>query len=348
MSDKATGKGFFAVDRNMLNRMFEELAHPDPVYAYLVIANYTQGGTHSMAHQLTKAGAYAVSRKIGLSRRKSEQAISWLVENGYIREVGDGYRYLLKLSPEPEWIYLSHALIEGLGKSAKHDQRPLQRLHENLSIHKGITVKQARLDALQLLLEAYFKLSILDFFGISPHFIHEPWGASDGESSYTQFGAHILTNIDAESGPVTHYSQMPPERFWHGIDNLRKLGFLYRVLTVWDANPLTDQLAEPLYLLYRFKRSDTQPLAHLINRALTVFKVEIGDINTIDFGEHLTDNGHTGCFWQFGPGVPIVVYRPEFMPSTAEVMEGIALEIRRRETIEFAIREVLECECEIA
>ncbi len=80
--------------------------------------------------------------------------------------------------------------------------------------------------------------------------------------SFTSFIESVFSYITG-----TEYSR---KRFWNAFNNLKRMGYIYGVVQIWDKNPLDDinKLAEPLYPLYVFDRHarETEPfLAHVIN-----------------------------------------------------------------------------------
>lgn len=342
---RTTRKGFFAVDQNITNRIIVEDLSAQALAAYLILARHTSGRS-SQPHQISTVGASGISKRVGISYRKSVKAIEDLENNGFITAFNDAqkdiprkrkYRYKLNIGSAPDWVYLSHSLIDGVGAGAKDP--PLSRIYNKMKINLGIATKQARLDAIQLLLFLYSNQSILDYAGINPNMFWCRWEATENscllgglelfeiqrKGTYT-----VATKLVSELFGCDELKDRVHTRFWHAFHELKRLGFLYEVLVVWDENPHDSEDPEMLYTLYVFDRHATDPfLAHPINRARLQSLMDDGGIGRAELQEEYSCISQRDIFWYAGNGYPMSVFRLRFRADTEDNNLGFESEKER-------------------
>lgn len=339
-----SGKGFFAVDLNVIEEIFRtDDYEAEELLAYLILASHTAGNKKD-PYKLSTAGAKAISSKAGISYRRAQTALNHLVDRQLTvaqQEANDELprkrkpRYMLRISDTPEWVYLAHSLVEGIGQGRRN--RPLSRLFNQTQMHPGITAKQARLDTIWLLINLHQEQSIMDYGGITPHVLYKKWCSTGEElqlSDYLQ-----ITRIETDGSifstqefvarcySVDGYTKAASNRFWHAFNQLNRLGFLYEVLAVWDGNPREIRHPETLYTLYVFDshaRKSDPFIAHKINRAM--LEVTCADADKRDEYDAISGSGR---FWYASDGYPLSTYRLRFRPATEDTGMGFENEERK-------------------
>lgn len=356
MSDK----GFFAVSVPVLRRIVEAGGDASDLMAYLVLAKHTTGWG-KWKHMVSTAGAKAVSTRTGLTYRKAQARLKWLHEQGFIQpgESVEGMPAHVtgevahqRAATKVRWVfgklgnrraYLSHSLIDGVGAGKKHP--PLMRLWEEVAKGPCTSFMEARTDALLLLIHCYAEQSIQDFGGIDPEVLRRPWTGTTSateevledlgwlvmeveqgqESTTLEFVAKVLSHAAEDSRR---------DRFWNAFENLKRLGFMYEVLQVWQGNPLENPRAElfyPLYVRDYHARQSDPYCQSAIHTFLTAAEyIDSCDLPLLveDAIEHQTfrlvrAKGESECV--------IGTYRLRFRPSTEDTGKGMMQEAKRAE-----------------
>jgi len=268
------GKGeFFTVNLNQIDKMVTAGAGAEEVMAFVVLA---RGVNRSRHIHLSTHGANSIAKRTGMSYRRAEAALDWLVEHGFIRkapipENANGTpkerlaRWLLTEETDLNDVYLANALTDGIGRGKNNP--PLVRIYDETRSKSG-TLADARLDAMMMLLYMYRHNDMQDCGGIDPRAgiyrqwveAENTWGEKvtdlegtnaaiyeiEGDNSwmFAKFAKEALFYI----GPDDEVS----ERLEDAFHNLHRMGFLYEVTQVWSADPngKDGRRAEPLYTLY--------------------------------------------------------------------------------------------------
>lgn len=166
----------------------------------------------------------------------------------------------LNLSDE---IYLPNQIVNGFKKGPKY--YPLGKLYNGVhtSPEDGINTDAARLDALMLLVRLYMHHNIQKWGGVNPRVWRGEWNnETTDEHRWTPIpdtnyflveiveGAKIFDE-DYDEELLFFVVPMKRKNHFHlAMRNLRKFGFVYEALQVWDADPLDCSDTKPAILLY--------------------------------------------------------------------------------------------------
>jgi hypothetical protein len=338
---KKPRKGFFAVDMNMINRMMRENHGAEVLMGYLVLAGHTSG-KGDCPYQLSTAGARGIFQRTGISYRKSKRALEELQALDFIsphHDVRPGlpakgqYRYKIAVSDSPDWLHLSQTLLSGEGAGVKSP--PLSRIYDQLQLAAGLTIGQSRKDVICLLISLYANHSILDFGGVDPRLVWREWSCT-GEQCLV--GKLALTEVQKREVEVSESfltecfgQDQQVDRFWYAFNELKRLGFFYEVLMVFEDKPDINCDPEMLYPLYDFYRHNKEPVAHVINRVRLKSWVESDDMEYHEFPDKYEKISQSGLFWYAGDGYPLGIYRLKFRPHTDENGLGFEKERNRSE-----------------
>lgn len=356
MSDK----GFFAVSVPVLRRIVEQGGDASDLMTFLVLAKHTTGWG-KWKYIASTAGAKAVSARTGLTYRKAQVRLDWLQEHGFIQpgESVEGMPAHVtceaahqRTATKVRWVlgklgnsraYLSHSLIDGVGAGKKHP--PLMRLWEEVAKGPCASIMEARTDALLLLIHCYAEQSIQDFGGINPEVLRRPWTDTTSateevledlgwlvmeveqgqESTTLEFVAKVLSHAPEDSRR---------DRFWNAFENLKRLGFMYEVLQVWQGNPLENPRAELFYSLYvrDYHARQSDPYCQ---GAIHTFLIEAGylDGNCLNaLVEEAKEQQTFRLIRTKGGGECVIgTYRLRFRPSTEDTGKGMMQEAERAE-----------------
>jgi len=388
-ADTVSSKGqFFSVSIEALDLIAARGGGADAVLTYLVLARHATGKDPEEG-SLTSAGAFAVQNKAGLTSGRAGAALDWLQGNAtgvpdgswepFIvpadevraqlgaeavpEHLGHGknnskctkVRWWLNQCGEP--LYLANALVDGIG--AGKECPPLTRLYwqSEPDAEAGITMAEARLDAVMLLMHLYQNDRLEECGGVDPRSglyrewklaetptelelsSREPVMALDGSKAalYEVEGGSSMMWIQFADRALAYISDEGErrQRFWCAFHNLKRLGLVYEVLTVWNRSPLTSKNAELLYTLYIFDRHAREGEPYL-QREIHSMALELGEIVYVDLvpdadseATLLTShrfrfiaNRKTGAY-------PLGVFRLRFRPKTRDTGLGIEAERRR-------------------
>ena len=343
-----------------IDNMVRGDARAEEIMTYMVLS---RGVNRRGDMRISTHGANSVTKRTGMSYRKAEAALHWLLENEYIQKpegieyLGKGKnrvhqaRWILLGTEVAQDIYLGHSLIEGVGRGK--DNPPLKRIYSEATNNGGV-FSEARLDALMVLLHLYRHQDIEACGGVDPRAgIYRTWVGTENSNGIAvqDIGTnHALYEIAGTTQHMFHafakealfYVDDQNERhtrFWDAFNNLQQLGFLYEVTQIWSANPHGEdgRKAEPLYTLYihdRHARESEPYLQSEIHRV--AFKY--GAMDTyVEFQGYVPgekgpegSNIGSGQFRYIGkkkqPGFPIGIYRLRFRPNTRDTGAGIAAE----------------------
>jgi hypothetical protein len=273
--DQDTGsKGeFFTVNLNQIDAMVMAGAGAEEVMAFVVLARGVNRRRH--IHQSTH-GANSIANRTGMSYRRAESALDWLMEHRFIQKapIPDNTngtpkarlaRWILDEDADLNDVYLANALTDGIGRGKNNP--PLMRIYDEATGKSG-TLADARLDALMMLLYLYRHNDMQECGGIDPRSgIYRQWVETEntwGEKVTDLEGTNAAI-YEIEGGNDYMFMKFArealfyvgpddeiKERFWDAFHNLHRMGFLYEVTQVWSADPSgkNGRKAEPLYTLY--------------------------------------------------------------------------------------------------
>ena len=356
---------FFSVDLEIIKKNVISGGMAEEIFAYIILARHINARAKSPC---STAGANAVANKAGITYRKAEKALAWLstirdipceiesfistpIENPGLPDKSKDkrliVRWLLYKRSSPTLLYLANSLVDGIG--AGKEVPPLMRIMNQTGIASGISVHKARLDSIMLLLTMYLYHEIADCGGVDPRVgLFREWNNAKPMEEIYYDGLPILLQ-EIQDGKPTVYIKFANKslfyvaddeermkRFWHAFDSLKKLGFVYEVLHIWDENPHENTRAEPLYPLYIFDRHarDNEPfLAYEIHKLLINDGI-IDGAYIDDFFNLIRENRNNNekQFRYIMPsegGYPLSVYRLRFRPKTRDNFLGIEQEERR-------------------
>lgn len=304
-SDKADNKktgskktGFSAIDMNVAASILEQGGTFNQLAAFVVLACHTAGNGKS-PHQLSTAGVKATKTKTGMSYRKAELALEWLCQHEIITpikaqpNVPRARQARWRLRPLGEdLVYLPHTLVHSL----KDASPPLSRIYETNSIGPTASTIEARTHILWLLLTLYSVHSMEDFGGIDPNDYHREWIASTFENfmcddlyftRFTRDDSHtVMARFAKECFEHDFFGKIDFDKpeplgyaiFWHAVEQLEALGFIYEVVQCWDSDPVENENAEILFPIHVFdKHATDHHISKYVNRIVTKFMDDIED-----------------------------------------------------------------------
>jgi hypothetical protein len=285
-----------------INRMdggYNELA------AYIVLCGGVNG---RHAGRYCTHGAKSVSGRSGMSYRTAEKAIEWLHEHGLIRPPSETepkflgktatrahtVRWVLGDSEAPD-VAVSRQFVDGVKGSQKDS--PLKRMLAEIGGKDDITRGQAVSDAIVLFAALMKEQDFAECAGVDPDAWHSEF-VPVTEKDVLDDSEHIVpvrnTNAvmvtvkesadDLSTLPFVYkvFDEKPKDeqrkkeltnRFWHGVHQLRSLRLIYRVLILWQGNPLDAKQrrkAEPIatqYINDSWAREIDPHLQYEVNRA---------------------------------------------------------------------------------
>lgn len=341
-----SGGEFFTVCLNKVDSIVRLGGNAPELMTYLVLVRGAGKKSYS------QWGANSCATYTELTYNKAEQAIRWLEEHGFIRnliqERGRGSRpkWHIETAPNDGEVALANALIDGVGKGKLHP--PMKRIDE-LKIGKHGGLNSTRLDTLMVLLHLYQHQVIADYGGINPRCgLYRKWKAAENGwgDVVTDISGTDAALYEIEGGQDTVFMSFAEEslfyvddpeertdRFWDAFNNLKSLGWLYETTQIWTGDPSKDSRAEPLYTLYihdRHMRDSDPYLATDIHKA--AFRADVMD----RYSEFASDESNINGSGQFRyiasrkkGGYPIGIYRLKFRPHTRDTGKGMAAESRR-------------------
>lgn len=356
--------GFFTVNLMQIDSMVANDATCDDVLAYLVL---NKGINDRNDIYITSYGAQVIHKRTGMTYTRAEQAIKWLLTNGYIAKAeGDNIPAQLgkgtSLKHKSRWIVnqvsdskstaLANALIDGIGRGK--NKPPLMRIYHETKLGEHCIISDSILDSIVLLLHLYWNHHFADCGGINPRTcLYRNWQIAenidgikiadieDTNAALYEIKGDIETLFTAFADAALFYIEDNTERyerFWEAFTNLKSMGLLYEVTQIWDSNPngKNGRKAKPLYTLYIHDRHARNSEPYLQRQIHTLaFKTETLDryqefVSGLDFGE---SNLQSGQFRYIATkkmaGYPIGIYRLKFRPHTPDTGIGIEGERRR-------------------
>lgn len=323
-------KGFFAVDWDAIEAIYRGDRTFEAMGAYLILAKHTKGNGKD-PHTASTAGAKAVAKYSGMSHRRAENAIQALLGYGLVEliEIKEGGikqqkpRYRLREPQDP--LYLPHSLIQGVTGSGE----PLRRIYDQLGLAPYKNIKSARAAALWMLMLFYRHDSMVDYGGINPAFIHRTWSRHEEEEPWqrrnvlftpmTPDGTHNSNSASMDEFFTDLRDDEPDEYFWFCAQELKRLGFCYDVIQLWDSNPIQDVNAEVLYPVHVFDKDTNDPyLSRNINSVIE------GDVDYPPYYLRSTASEEPMVFYvaSSGGGHLVGSLRLRFRGATAENGRG--------------------------
>lgn len=253
-------------------------------------------------------GAKSVSDRSGISYRRAENAIEWLEEKLFIRKPSENDpQFLGKVSGRANtvrWVLddadglnvaVSRQFVYGVKGSAKG--APIMRMLEEISGDDEITRGQAICDAIVLYAAMMRDQDFDAFSGVDPSAWHQEFEPieddDDGDGSVhetpipgtngvmvtvkevdetsTTWG--FIYKVFSETPKDEEHKKQLSSRFWHAVRQLRNLRLIYRVLVLWQGNPLDAmqrRKSEPIatqYINDSWARQYDPHLQYEVNRA---------------------------------------------------------------------------------
>jgi hypothetical protein len=354
---------FFAMCNQTIRNIVDAGGKAEHVIGYMILSRHTSA-KGKFKYRGSTAGAQAIARRGSFTYRESEKIISWLEGNGFInRPEADAeskpkkmqYRWLLNELNDNSIVYLSNSLLDGTPGPGK-DNPPMQRIINETPFPTGIkiTIKDARLDSLMVLLHLYQHHDIAGSGGVDPRVgIYRKWEHTDPIEVFDD--ARPLLTVQEIKGAGTYFTNVAASdalyyiedldlikiRYWNAFNNLSKLGFVYEVLEIWDSNPLGNDDAEILYPLYIFSRHarKSEPyLAKTIHSAL--INADPDGISIPNFFESITHSSQFRYAMPKEGAYPLSVFRLRFRPKTRDTGIGLDREKTRASLWEASIKRV--------
>ena len=253
--------------------------------AYIVLCNGVNG---RQSGRYCTHGAKSISHRTGMTYRAATKAFEWLNENGFIRPPAEQEpKFLGKRdtrSSTVRWVIndgdcldvaVSKQFIEGVTGSAK--DAPLKRMLAEINGADEIPRAQAVMDAIVLFAALMKEQDFGDCAGVDPDAWHQDFEPIEAEEDGFET-AHVVPVPNTNGVMVTvkesenPYSTLPfiykvfgetptdeahkkrlTSRFWHAAHQLRTLRLVYRVMVLWQGNPLDStqrRRSEPIATQY--------------------------------------------------------------------------------------------------
>jgi hypothetical protein len=283
---------------------------------------------------------------------------------GYGKSIGRHTKARWWLAPFGRELYLANALVDGVG--AGKTSPPLARLYSqvNPDIAAGLTMANARLDAAMLIMNLYRIHLLEECGGVDPRSgIYREWGLATTPTEL-EFGSRepvcalnsgdmALYEVQVASENVSPsfmasaLAYVPDDsernkRLWCAVCNLKRLGLIYEVLTVWNGNPFETGNAELEYTLYVFDRHARESEPYL-QREIHTMGMSLG---VLDYYSDFLDPDDSGAPTLLTSGrfrllahrktgaYPVGVFRLRFRANTRDT--GIGIEAERQRCLRWA------------
>jgi hypothetical protein len=301
--------GFFQVALEALHRISKRDGGANEMAAYLVLCSGVNG---RHADRLCTHGANSIRNRTGMSYRSAEKALGWLQAEGLIRAAtpeapehlgknasrATRVRWVVTDLDGPPDVAISRQFIDGVKGSSK--DAPIKRMLEEISGCDEVTRSQAVMDAMMTFVALMKEQDFGDCAGVDPDAWHQTFEPIEpGDVDSDSLAEHIaplagtngviVTVKEAKSKTTTWafvfraLGEAPADeeirarfsvRYWHAISQLRRLSLVYRVLVLWDGDPLDPKQrrkAEPLatqYINDAWARKIDPHLQYEANRAV--------------------------------------------------------------------------------
>jgi hypothetical protein len=364
----ANKTGFFAVCIDECKTILLQGGGFDALASYLIIAKHTAGKAPGIStpHRYSTAGIHSIEKRAGISRTRANKAVDWLVSNEFLAHYVDvesknvrvtqkkmQLRYVVDYGPRPQWLYMSHTFIDGF-KKTPDTVAPLARIYNEARVAFDHNAKTQRAITLWLSLQLMRNHSLQDFGGVDPRVIRSNMTTekvSDfnlGSGKWSCYaaknnGVHSTTDAFMESviSPFRFscLSSVPEEEmkraeeiFWGAFEEVKRHGFVYKVIQIWEDDPLSDgSEAEIAYPLYVYGNTSDPSLSRIFNRVIMDNYGDWSSSNEDDSGgitEQLFSDENTFHYYGLENYVPIVSYRFRFRSSDSDSGRGIEAQKR--------------------
>ncbi len=206
------------------------------------------------------------------SQKETSQKETSQKENDPKKVSSSKKKWKVHTSQYASTTYFPNVLID---RADDKSYGPIGKLYNEFEIKPvfGIKAREAQLDLIMLLLHLHAEQDISAYGGVAPQAWHCTWlPVSEGMGRACSDAINPVPNSDAviyeiERGEEHLSAEFitkalfyvaeegeREKRFKFALKNLKKLNFLYELLTVWIGNPLEDATAEIAYPLYVFER----------------------------------------------------------------------------------------------
>lgn len=209
----------------------------------------------------------------GLSEATGKGVIDELIELGVIKSAssdtkiqyeGLRHRPMYEILNAENDLELPNALVEGMDDGRVTS--PLKRIKVASVLRRAsgldeLSKNSLRLDCVMLLLTLYEFNSMASFGGVSPRSILRKWETKSQRKtadglyewmSEPDEESTVATYLDFMVSSLPHLASIAPkktdkindlfrDRFWNAWDNIRQMSLIYEAVTMFDANPVTDQ-----------------------------------------------------------------------------------------------------------
>lgn len=374
--------GFIQMSLDALKAISRTDGGYNELAAYIVLCSGVNG---RHAGRYCTHGAKSVEKRSGMSYRSAEKALSWLSQYGFIREPqGIDPKFLGKTASRAnsvQWVLLdepsgldvavSRQFVDGT-KGASKDS-PLKRLLLEVNGTEEIPRGQAVIDAILVFASLMREQDFGECAGVDPEKLHQslPPIADDEDGDGTKHVVPIpesngvLVTVRAGSDSTSmqficdafgeevpkERDQLMVDRFWNAIAELRRVQLLYRVLVMWNGNPLKPEQrrkSEPIathYINDRWARTMDPHLQTEVHRA--IYRTGARDAYC-DFGgqSEIDGNPFAGSgryrYMVTAKGQKqthlIGQVRVRYWPANASTVRGRNLEKRRTESFLASIK----------
>lgn len=261
---EAPTSGFTQMSLSALKSIAAKDGSYKDLAAYIVLAS----GVSGKHGRLCTHGATSIEQRTGMSRRAAEGALEWLEENGFIRPPGEGEpKFLGKgqargmkvrwvLADEDELdVAVCRQFIEGIKGHATTP--PLKRMLAEIDGNgHSITRGQAITDSIVLFAALMKEQDFDDCAGVDPSAWRQEFEPDHDEGHVTAVpgtGAVMVTVKETDKSFATWrflekvFGPRPEDedgrklveaRFWLAANALNSLRLTYRVLVLWQGDPL--------------------------------------------------------------------------------------------------------------
>lgn len=382
MEEQAEPKadGFIQMSLDALKAISRNDGGYNELAAYIVLCSGVNG---RHAGRYCTHGAKSVEKRSGMSYRTAEKALAWLDEHGFIREPqGTDPRFLGKTASRANsvhWVLrdehdgLNVAVSRQFVDGTVSKDSPLKRLLLEVNGTEEIARGQAVTDAILVFASLMREQDFGECAGVDPDKLHQTLQPieDDEDGDGTQHVSpipgsnQVLVTVSAGSDCAStqfiyeslgeevpkERNQLLVDRFCHAIAELRRVQLLYRVLVLWNGDPLKPEQrrkSEPIathYINDRWARTMDPHLQTEVHKA--IYRTGARDAYG-DFGGHSAIEGNpfagSGRYRYMTTAKShkhthlIGQVRVRYWPANASTVRGRDLERRRTESFLASIK----------
>jgi len=253
--------------------------------AYIVLCS---GVNSRQKNRVCTHGAQSVALRTGISYRTAQKAIAWLTANEFVREPTPNEPSFLSKTPSRittvrhvinDEQSLDVAVTNQFIDPTKGNDSPLKKIISQVNNFGSISRSVAVMDCIILFAALMREQDFADCAGVDPDVWNQKFKpAEEDETDFEQMTDvpnsngvlvamqeveveettnNFIFDVFGEPASDDAHKELIKKRFWYALKELRRLRMIYRVLVLWNGNPLDQR-----------QRKRAEPIAtHYINDA---------------------------------------------------------------------------------